>query len=256
MAYEYENLFNLRKTLQTFLRVNEFDTDDDPDFNDENYSLAEFKRYHSSLVASPPAHISRFGEKKIAFPIDPRSVMSNIYASKNDKKERIFVFFLPDIKANVNQDVIIKFIRMPVEFDCTEALMISANLVKSSTSLNKIKKCNMQGYGKEGVYFYTVYEDDDFVDLTTHILFPKVLHVYRGKEAREFSERNDLKLNELTRMRIDDPVAKFYRARENDIFKIEEKVGIYEAVFSKRISYKVALNLNVKKKSGKKQVKT
>ena len=54
-------------------------------------------------------------------------------------------------------------------------------------------------------------------------------------------------------MKIDDPVAKFYRARENDIFKIEEKVGIYEAVFNKRISYKIALNLNVKKKSGKKQ---
>lgn len=214
---DIEKLKKIKEVTQRFLMVNNFDISDEPNF--EDLSSDQFMDYiqeqnKENLI------LNKLDELNID--ITFRSSMSNYYTHKENKNNKLFVFFLPEGKRKSNSVSFTdfkKFITLILKLDCCEGLLISKKNI-SSKSLEQVKQCNINPGSCENIYNIITYIDDEFIDVTKHAFTSKVMKIYRsGDETDKFSKDNKISITKLSRMLLDDPITKFYRGRVGDVFQ-------------------------------------
>ena len=243
---EYSQLFdvptlkNLKKTCQSFLRVNSFVLDE-PNFSEmTDDQFGEYFEENSNREVMKRLSDSNFQETF-------RSTMSNVYTHENGKN-RIFVFFLPesDLKGGVGLDVVKNFCRLVVLLGCNEGMMISERDL-TTRSRELLESSNIKKFSGEDVYNVISYTDDTFIDQADHCLNPKILKIYSGEEVTEFEESEKMSSRELPRIFSSDPLSKFYRARVGDIIKMIRKTGTRNTLINEQLVYRLVVYPTFKK---------
>lgn len=236
------NLKIIKEISQDFLIENNYDLDGEPLFKD--YTEEEFINYiekNTNLEI-----MKKFSETNIVENF--RSSMSNIYKEKGTDN-RMFIFFLPTsgLSSSVGIDVVKKFSKLVLIFGCNEGVLISEKPL-TSRSKEILEYSNTTGEDRENVYNIISYVDDEFFNITEHCLTPKILKIYSGKELEDFLEKENLDPKNLPKMTIDDPIAKFYRARVGDVIKMKRKTGIGDSLVNEQIIYRTVIHTQFKNK--------
>lgn len=242
---DIEKLKKLKEVAQKFLLVNDYDISMEPNF--EDLSLDQFIEYIQKQ-AENKLMVTKFDELNIDTTF--RSLMSNYYTHK-ESGNRIFIFFLPDDKRSSNSISIAdfkKFITLIFKLDCREGMLIS-NKDLSSKSKDQVRKCNIKSIDCQNIYNIITYKDDDFVDITSHAFVPEVIAIYRdGKESKKFSEDHSINITKLSRILMNEPLAKFYRGKVGDIFALRRKNMAKKTLLDEQIVYKIIYPSLVNKK--------
>jgi DNA-directed RNA polymerase subunit H (RpoH/RPB5) len=226
-----EHLKGIKETSQVFLRVNGFDISKEPDFTD--LTEEQFIKYVESNTNQ------RLVEKfKDLFEENFRSTMSNIYTHK-ESGNTILIFFLPtsETRAGVGIDSVKNFCKLLVILGCNEGVMISEKPL-TSRSREELESSNIKNYCTKNVYNVASYVDEMFINIVDHCLSPKVVKIYRGDELKKFEEENKTDTNFFPRIFINDPVAKFYRARVGDVIMMQRKTGTTTTLIRDQIVYR------------------
>ena len=226
-----EHLKGIKETSQIFLRENDFDISHEPDFSDltEEQFIKYIENNKNELF------VEKF---KDLFEENFRSIMSNIY-KHNKKDHRILIFFLPtsEARANVGVDTVKNFCKLIILLGCNEGVMISEKQL-TSRSREELESSNIKNHCTENVYNVISYVDEMFINIVDHCLSPKVLKIYSGKEVEKFEEENKVDSKFFPRMFINDPVAKFYRARVGDVIMMKRKTGTTTTIIREQITYR------------------
>ena len=238
---DIDYLKSLKETSQSFLRENNFinPEPDVKDFTEEQFIDFVEKNSNQEIL-------KKFGELNVEE--DFRSSMSQVNVS-DDKKNKIFIFFLPTSKqkSNVGIDVIKTFCKLIILLGCNEGVMISEKPL-TSKSRELLESSNVESFTRDNIYNIISYVDEMFVNITEHCLSPKVLKIYSGEELEEFLEKENLNKNHLPKMIISDPIAKFYRARVGDVIKMKRKTGNRDTLINEQIVYRTVVYGIAKKK--------
>ena len=239
-VFDVSTLKNLKKTSQSFLRVNGFELKE-PDF--EEMTSDQFVEYFEENPN--PEVMKRLSDAN--FQETFRSTMSNIYLHKNGKN-KIFVFFLPEseLKGGVGLDVVKNFCRLVVLLGCNEGMMISERDL-TTRSKELLESSNIKKFSGEDVYNVISYTDETFIDQADHCLNPKILKIYSGKEVTEFEEQEKISSRELPRIFSTDPIAKFYRAKVGDVIKMIRKTGTRNTLINEQLVFRLVVYPTFKK---------
>ena len=233
-----EVLQQLKITSQNFLRVNDFDLGEEPNF--EDYSNKQFLSYIEKSSRDNYDVIKKIEDTNTE--INFRATLSRVYNHKKSPSgDKIFVLFLPDDskKDSTGIDKIKNFITMILRLGCNEGLLISRKKL-SSKSVEYVKYCNLFNGSGGNVFTLNTYSDDKFINILNHSFVPEVLKVFRTKEEQEeFGMKESITIQKLPRMTIDDPLVKFYRGKKGDIFKIKREIRTEASLLSYQIIYKI-----------------
>lgn len=226
-----EHLKGIKETSQIFLKVNDFDISDEPDFSD--LTEEQFINYIESNNTGEL--VEKF---KGLFDENFRSMMSKIY-THNQTGNKILMFFLPtsESRANVGVDSVHNFLKLIILLGCHEGVMISEKSL-TSKAREMLESSNVKTRISEDVYNVISYVDEMFINIVDHCLSPKVLKIYTGKEIATFEKENKVESKFFPRMFINDPIAKFYRARVGDIIMMQRKTGTVNSLIREQIAYR------------------
>jgi len=232
------SLQGLKEVSQKFLEVNNFDLSHEPLV--EDMKEEEFLRFIEKGVSEEVSEkISELGITETL-----RNNMSQVYNHKR-KKTRIFIYFL-DKQGSVGLDSYKEFSKLLVKLNCNEGVLVSENPL-TSPAMNSLKGANIPS-SLENVYNLISYTDDEFIDLTSHCLTPEVLEIYREDEVEIFLKKYNLKLSQLPRMTVEDPICKFYRGKVGNIFKMKRKTGTQGTMIDEQITFRVVVHVSQKPK--------
>lgn len=228
MDQDTYNLQSLAETAQSFLKVNGFDLDGDPD-----YSKMDNRKFVKTITKrmNNNSELFKFMDE-VKLDVTFRSSMSGVYSSKTSGgAETILVLFYPDetlrSKGLVKEGVK-KFLNLMLMLNCQEGLLVSERSLASSAK-KEFSRCNMDT--SDSIYNVIFYNDGDFIDIVSHISTPKVLKILRTEEEIEkFKFENRVKLESLPSIQLTDPLAKFHRARLGNIFIIKRVVPVSNVI--------------------------
>lgn len=236
---------NLKNISQIYLEKNNFDLGKEE--NVENMSKDDFIEYIESKSEIENTMLSSFRKHKID--INFRSLMSNIYTNKITDKN-IFIFFLPtdENKNSVGIDVITNFTSLLMTLNCKDGLIVTKKDL-TTDSIKKLKLMNISPEKDNQIYNISYYVDNTFLPICQHALVPKVLKIYRFPEDtdRFIKENKDVEINKFPRLRLNDPLVKFYRGNVKDIFKLERKNINEKNILNTQIIYRIVVNTNFNK---------
>jgi len=239
---------NLKIISQNYLKENKYQLGEEPDV--EKFSIEEFTKFIEEKSSKNSTMIEKFEEKEVE--LNFRSLMSNIY--KDDKGNKIFVFFLPTDKnkKTVSIDNTKIFCYLILYFGCNQGLLISKKKL-SSICNDKLESSNINSVNNSNVYNTVCYVDCEFLPINKHALQPKILNIYRyPDDVKKFREENNMiDVKKFSRISLNDPLVKFYRGNLNDIFYLERTVINENNMLStyKIFRIVVKINFNVKKSS-------
>jgi DNA-directed RNA polymerase subunit H (RpoH/RPB5) len=236
------SLQRLKDTVNVFLRVNDFDISEEPDFR--SFTEEEFIKYCQN--STDQEIISRFDELNIEENF--RSSLSRRYTSTKKPENKIFIFFLPTSRqrTKVGVDAIKLFCRLVVLLGCNEGVIISEQSL-SPSALEQLESSNVKSFCRENIYNIISYRDDMFINIVEHCLSPKVLQIYTGDEIEKFQKEENLNCRDFPKMMASDPIAKFYRAKPGDVIKMKRKTGNRDTLINEQIVFRI-VKQTVKKK--------
>lgn len=237
---DFEHLLNMKKTLRKILQVNKYDYEIEPDFTEMN--IYDFKEYILEKFAN------NILDPKLKIGKTERSVLSNVYTDESGNK--LCIFLAPDQEKKgvstktTSVDTVKQFIQLCFQNGCYNGILLTEKKL-SSEAASRLKKVNLnciddrEKGGKIKTCNFIVYIDDDLIDITSVMIVPKVLHVYRGEEVREFIRTEKLgKPETLPIIFHDDPLAKFYMCRNGNIMKLSRPFGIDGTFKNDQIYYR------------------
>lgn len=226
MDQDTYNLQSLAETAQSFLKVNGFDLDGDPD-----YSKMDNRKFVKTITKrmNNNSELFKFMDE-VKLDVTFRSSMSGVYSSREGSGS-ILILFYPDetlrSKGLVKEGVK-KFLNLMLMLNCQEGLLVSERNLASSAK-KEFSRCNMDT--SDSIYNVIFYNDGDFIDIVSHISTPKVLKILRTEEEIEkFRFENRVKLESLPSIQLTDPLAKFHRARLGNIFIIKRVVPVSNVI--------------------------
>lgn len=238
---------NLKAISQIYLIENGFSLGDEKLV--EDMSKEEFvKMMEERSDEENNPLIERFEKHNIE--VNLRTLMSNIYESKDGKK--IFVFFISTVNSkSVGISYITTFNYLLISLDCKIGLLVSKKPL-TTDSMKKIRAVNVYPENDKEIFNIDYYIDNTFLPLCRHSLIPKVLKIYRyPDEVKDFMKENDdIDVSKFPRMILSDPLVKFYRGKTRDIFMLERKNINEKNILSTQIIYRVVVNSTMK--AGKK----
>jgi DNA-directed RNA polymerase I, II, and III subunit RPABC1 len=161
---------------------------------------------------------ARFGDQ------DPklRDKIEMIVAKKDDPAKKLMVFFGNAARLGI-EDVRHYVTRM--ETESAQSGIVVAESVPTPRFKEQVNVINAGGQ-----YHLQMFEDKELlVNITEHVLVP--LHMPLTKdEIRELLHKYKLKLTQLPRIQLDDPIARYYGLSKGDVVKIirqSETAGRY-----------------------------
>ena len=269
--YDYDDLLCLKRTIWSFLDVNNFDLTNDT--FDTDWTKQTFKRSLkksnineklANLIEAYDAKCNKNDEfaanyqknkkcietyiqeyDKLSLIDRHRNNMSNVYRHKTIPDLNILVYFLGESSLTSISNKYLKTIcQIMIYLGCRECIIITYNepsnqFKKEMTSLNIDRP-----YDDSSKIFRIIsYTDSNFIDLTRHAYIPKIVKIYRNKDAEQFLEENNFEsVDLLPKIRLDDPVCKFYRCRLNDIIELVRESGLDNNLIDTHISYRHVSN--------------
>jgi len=222
MDQDTYNLQSLAETAQSFLKVNDFDIGDDPD-----WSKMDNRKFVKTITRrmNKTNELFKFMDE-VKLDITFRSSMSGVYTTR-DGTTNILILFYPDEtlrSKGLVKDGVKKFLNLMLMMNCQEGLLISDRNLASSAN-KEFTRCNMDT--SDSIYNVIFYNDGEFDDIVNHISTPKILKIIRTEEEIEkFKIENHVKLESLPSIQLSDPLAKFHRARLGNIFIIKRVVPV------------------------------
>lgn len=241
-------LLSLKRTLQTFLKVNGYDNDEDPDFIEMNEN--EFEEYIENVNNIDDFFL------EIGIPKTVRNSLSNIYNHRNnDLKIFVYLYDNEGKSSQVSIDAIKKFSQGCINANCFVGVIICETELSHAAADN----FNLMNVGIESkydpftTYFLTYFNDKYFIDITKSNLVPKILKIYSKDKALKFFEENKIKPAAFPKIYVTDPLAKFYLLRVGDLIEMEATVGIQELIAKKEIRYRVVIAKPSDKNKNKKK---
>lgn len=236
-----EYLQKLKIVSQSFLRVNGFDLGDEPNYND--LSIDQFVDYIKKKSSKDEDKILKtISNRQINIETNLRVMLSKIYQHKTKKNTRILVYFLPDVteRKTINNTAITGLVDLMKNLNCQEGLMISKkDLIQEAKE--KIRQINIDPGDLEGIYNITVYQDDDFIDISGHSFIPEIISIMRGTEKEKFSKDNRLDVQKLPKLLSNDPMVKFYRGIPGDVFKLKRQIINEKNMLDYQIIYRIVV---------------
>lgn len=233
-----EYLQNLKIVSQAFLRVNGYITKEEPDVS--QMSSDQFVEYIEKSVAKDNEVIQKLSEINIE--INLRSMMSKIYQHRDDPDLKMLVYFVPDIsdKKSINTAVVKGLVSLMLKLDCREALMVSKKDLLTDAK-ERIRQINTKPENEESIYNIISYQDDNFIDISTHSFIPEIIDILRGSKTEQFASENQIDINKLPKLLSDDPMVKFYRGRIGDIFKLKRQIVNEKNMLTHQIIYRMVV---------------
>jgi DNA-directed RNA polymerase subunit H (RpoH/RPB5) len=241
MDYDTYNLQSMMKTCLSFLQVNDFDISEQPNYKEMDNQ--DFVETIEEKMGEEENELFKFMEK-VNIEITFRSAMSGVYGKNDDELQRILILFFPDdtvTAKNLVKEPVKKFLNLMLLLGCQDGVLISEKHL-APVAKKDFYRCNVLSDETEGIYNVIFYNDTDFVDIIEHISTPKVLKVYRSKEEIEkFNLENRVILKKLPSIGVNDPLAKFYRARIGNIFKFLRTVVQDNVIEDEELAYSLVI---------------
>ena len=236
--------YNLKNISQIYLEENNYSLGDEKKVCD--LTPDQFLETIQNKSKEDSFLIEKFESKNVE--INFRSLMSNCYEGKNGK--RIFVFFLPNEKnsKNIGKNLIKIFCYLMLSLNCKEGLIITKNDLTPACK-DKLNCSNINPKTDPDIYNITYYIDSNFLPISKHSRVPKVLKIYRyPDEVKEFQKENNyINYLQFPRLLLSDPLVKFYRGSQNDVFKLERKVINEKNILTRQIVYRVVTKSSLNK---------
>eukprot|EP00730_Choanoeca_flexa_P018411 TRINITY_DN8947_c0_g1_i1.p1 TRINITY_DN8947_c0_g1~~TRINITY_DN8947_c0_g1_i1.p1 ORF type:complete len:216 (+),score=34.92 TRINITY_DN8947_c0_g1_i1:85-732(+) len=184
-------LWRVKVTVSELCRDRGFVVDDE----DINMTLDDFKqRFGSAPLEGKPS----------------RSDLNTTFTHE-DGNSRISIY-LPD-GAKVGVSVVRDFVVDMSDNNVTNAIVIVQKALTSS-AMKAVRECNAAGN------FMQVFEETELVvNITKHELVPRH-QVQTSDEKKELLERYKLKEQQLPRIKMTDPIARYYGLRRGQVVKI------------------------------------
>jgi len=194
---DIETIFRLWRTRRTIMQL----------CRDRGYNVSE-----SETELTQEAFNSKYGTT----PSDghPQRTDLNTVVYKQDATDGLGIYFPNDIKVGIST------IRVIIDDmngnDLTKAIVIVRAAMTSSAKkfLNEMPADSVQVQAFE--------EAELMVNITEHELVPKH-EVLNEEEKKELMKRYKLKEQQLPRIRITDPVAKYYGMKRGQVVRITRK---------------------------------
>ena len=158
-----------------------------------------------------------------------RNVLTFMVEHSEDEANRLFVFF--PHRADVRQeDVQILFEKMQ-EGSAKNAILV----VRGKVTLQAAKSIEIMEKEKQYVMqWFLEYELE--VNLTQHNMVPEH-RLLSAEEKKTMQERYSLSDDQISRIQLDDPIAKYYGAKVGQVFKIVRSSQTAGRYVSYRIVY-------------------
>lgn len=149
-----------------------------------------------------------------------RSKLIVLVSHNDDPTDQLYVFFPDDPKVGVK--TIVAYIKKMEEEEITRAIIVVSQGMSPSA-----KKAIADMQPK---YTFEPFLDSELmVNITNHFLVP-VHQLLNAQEKRELLTRYKLKENQLPRIRIDDPIARYFGLKRGQVVRIvrtSETAGRY-----------------------------
>jgi len=201
-AEDVTRLFRVRRTVLQML-------------NHRGYIVLK-DQLEMTLDQFKAAFVDQFNDNKL------RDRIELIVAKKDDANKKLMVFFGNATRLGVSD------VRNFVSRLETESAQSAIIIAESAPT--PVFKDNINVTNAAGVYHLQMFEDKELlVNITEHVLVP--LHVPLSKdEIKELLQKYKLKLSQLPRIMLDDPIARYYGLAKGDVVKIirqSETAGRY-----------------------------
>lgn len=203
-----------KQNLMSYLRINNFNYEIEPDF--EKMDTDEFKLY-IERITSESNIVSVLERNQIN--VNPRTVLSNIYSRKDNEEDKLFVFMVggdkdgDDDGSGIGIKFINTFTYTCIKENCKKGLLFcSGNLTTAAT--DQLAYANSKS--TSGYTFWAM-KQDFIIDHTKYIFSPKVIKIYRGKEAQAFIKNYGEKQKSIARMTQNDSFSVFYMLQPGDV---------------------------------------
>lgn len=265
--YNYDDLQCLKMTAMSFLKVNNFNTSDDPFSSD--FTLRQFKKYTQQTPLNTlleekikefekqekqqPENATGFQKNKKCIEnyisdyskmstLDQhRNNLSNIYSHNENPDLKILMYFMGDSSVATVSNKYLKIIcQIMIYLGCRECVIISY-----SEPSNQFKKdlltlnINQEHPESSQIFKVILYTDKNFIDLTKHAYIPEIVKIHRNEEAQKFIDDNSLEtVDVLPKILLEDPICKFYRCRMNDIIELVRECGLSSNLYDTQITYR------------------
>ena len=109
--------------------------------------------------------------------------------------------------------------------------LISTLIIAQSVNPQFKKIISLSHYNNN--YHIILYIDEYFIDIRNHSYSPSPPVIFRYDEIPD-----GIKKEELPKLLINDPYAKYYRLRNNDVIQIERESGIDNTLLDKQLVYR------------------
>lgn len=216
-----KNLKKLNDTLNSYLKSHMYDKGE-PLFTISNNklifnSLSEKKdidKILKGLQIKSDIEINRLLQSRIC------------YSSVDDNNILIVLFFNESVGKNYIN--LVNEIISNYNIESLTCLILAKSFTPYFT-----KEINLQIYNSSHNFIY--YKDDYFIDIKKHSFTPNEPIIYRGVDQLKLK---GVKKQELPKLAITDPYAKYYMLKKDDIVEIERESGIDENLLDKQITYR------------------
>lgn len=215
-----KNLNYLNKTLDDYLSYHGFEhgeklfilDDDIFNFNDvENDTISKLIK-ELNINSESDNNIER--------------LLNSVLCNHTDNESVLLVFFLNE-KAGVDYFNLITTIVDSIDKDTS---LVSTLILAQSVNPHFKKMISSANYNN--TYHIILYSDDYFINIRNHSYSPHPPVIFRNDIPE------GIKKEELPKIIITDPYAKYYRLRNNDVIQIERESGVDNTLLEKQLIYR------------------
>ena len=231
-----ETMTNLNRTLDNYLVYHSY-TKGDPLLYDSGSKFvvngmednAELNTLLDNLTMDDEFDRARFAQSRISSEIDDDGGKIIVSLFLNEKVGISYLHFITGLLDQLGPD--------------------NASCLIVAKSINPNFKKELMSLQVDSEYTLILYTDDHFIDIKHHSFSPKQPRIYRGNDQLELTH---IRKEELPKMLLNDPYAKYFMLKKDDIIELERETGVGDSLLDTNIAYRhvIATALDVKGTTG------
>lgn len=233
-----ETMANLNQTLDNYLMYHTYTKGDSLLYESGSKFVvngmennANLKTLLDNLTMEDEFDRARFAKSRISYEIDKEEEEGQTIVSLflNEKVGISYLHFITGLLDELG----------PTNTSC----LIVAK------SVNPNFKKELMGLQVDSKYTLILYTDDHFIDIKHHSFSPKQPRIYRGNDQLKLTH---IRKEELPKMLLNDPYAKYFMLKKDDIIELERETGVGDSLLDTTIVYRhvFATALDVKGLTG------
>lgn len=233
-------LFKVKITQLEMLRDRGYDISQElPLFN---YRVSDFATYYENLARAQNTTPKRVLSKNYYRPVDTTNSIipnppNNVPNNVPNEMSMVYVYYpeTPEDRKEFNTSAINEIIALMESNQIKHIILILETGVGNAA----LKKLNDYPSLKFEIFLY----EDLTYNCTKHFLVPKHTLLTKG-ETMGMLKRNNLKIMELPKIYLNDPIAKYYGANPGHVFRIVRPALFVPTLIKDQIYYRLVLSTN------------